>query len=79
MTLNHTTLKNLALQICEAFVPVLLNVNLSSNQTLLLTFMLYVKILDDSINSGTSSVRGYLPLIRKNYVTVLISMVLQFM
>ena len=76
MTLNHTTLKNLTLQIFEAFVPVLLNVNLSLNQTLLLTFMLYVKILDDSINSGTSSVRGYLPLIRKSYVTVLISIVL---
>ena len=33
---------NLALQIFEAFVPILLNVNLSLNQTLL-TFLLYVK------------------------------------
>ena len=32
---------NVALQIFEAFVPVLLNVNLSLNQTVL-TFLLYV-------------------------------------
>ena len=33
---------NLASEIFEAFVPILLNVNLSLNQTLL-TFLLYVK------------------------------------
>ena len=42
ITLNHTTLSNLALRIFEAFVPILLNVNLSLNQTLL-TFLLYVR------------------------------------
>ena len=42
ITVNHTTLWNLALQILEAFIPILLNVNLSLNQTLL-TFLLYVR------------------------------------
>ena len=41
ITLNHKTLQNLALPIFEAFVPVLLNLNLSLNQTLL-TILLYV-------------------------------------
>ena len=40
--LNCTTLKILALQIFKAFVPILLIVNLSLNQTLL-TFLLCVR------------------------------------
>ena len=39
--------------------------NLSLNQTLL-TFLLCETNLDDSIDSGNFSVRGYLPLIRKD-------------
>ena len=39
---NHTSLYNLYLQISEYFVPILLNANLSLNETLL-TFLLYVK------------------------------------
>ena len=42
MTLNHTTLYNLVSHIFEAFIPILLNMNLSLNQTLL-TFLLYVR------------------------------------
>ena len=42
--------------------------NLSLNQTLL-TYLLYVKNLDDSIDSGSFSVRGYLPLIQKDSIT----------
>ena len=40
--LNHTTLQNLALQIFEVFIQILLNVNLSLNQTFLRLF-LYVR------------------------------------
>ena len=40
--LNHTTLKNLALRIFEAFIRILLIANLSLNHTLL-TFLLCVK------------------------------------
>ena len=40
--MNHTTLLNLALQIFQAFVPILLNVNLSLNEALL-TFLLSVR------------------------------------
>ena len=42
ITLNHSTLLNFALQIFEAFIQILLNVNLSLNKTLL-TFWLYVR------------------------------------
>ena len=42
ITLNHPTLLNFALQIFEAFIQILLNVNLSLNKTLL-TFWLYVR------------------------------------
>ena len=42
--------------------------NLSLNQTLL-TFLLCEANLDDSIDSGNFSVRGYLPLIRKDSST----------
>ena len=45
-----------------------MNVNLSLNQTLL-TFFLCETILDDSIDSSNFSVRGYLPLIRKDFIT----------
>ena len=37
--LNRTTLSSLALQICEAFVQIVLIVNLSLNQTLLTSFL----------------------------------------
>ena len=40
--MNHTALENLALRIFETFVRILLNVNLSLNQTLL-TFLLCVR------------------------------------
>ena len=46
----------------------MLNVNLSLSQTLL-TFLLYMRHLDDSIDSGSFSVRGYLLLIQKDSVT----------
>ena len=42
ITLNYLTLSSLALQLFEAFVQILLIVNLSMNQTLL-TFLLYVR------------------------------------
>ena len=44
--------------------------NFSLNQTVL-TFLLYVRqtCLDDSIDSGNFSVRGYIPLIRKDSIT----------
>ena len=50
--LNHTTLQSLALQIFEAVIRILLIVDLS--------------LMDDSIGSGNFSVRGYLPIIRKD-------------
>ena len=46
----------------------MLIVNLSLNQ-ILVTFLLYETNLDDSIDSGNFSVRGYLPLIRKDSST----------
>ena len=53
----------------EDFVSILLNVNLSLNQSLL-TFLLCVRQnLDDSIDSRNFSVRGYLPLIWNDSVT----------
>ena len=53
----------------EAFFWILLIVNLSLNQTIL-TFLLCVETnLDDSVDSGNFSVRGYLPLIRKDSST----------
>ena len=61
ITLNHTILKNLALRILETFVWILLNANLSLNQTLLAS-------LDDSIDSGKFSVRVYFPLIWKDSI-----------
>ena len=42
----------------EAFVRIFLIVNLFLNQTLL-TFLLYVKHLDDSLDSGYFSVMDY--------------------
>ena len=52
----------------EAFVRILLIPNVSLNQTHL-TFLLRVRHLDDLIDSGNFSVRGYLPLIRKDSST----------
>ena len=51
-----------ALQIFEAFIRILLNVNLSLNQT-------FKTNLADSIDSGNFSIRGYLPLIQKDSST----------
>ena len=57
---NQTALrKPITLQIFEVFVQILLNVNLSLNQTLL-TFLHH---LNDFIDSGNFSVMGHLPLI----------------
>ena len=57
---NQTALREqITLQIFEVFVQILLNVNLSLNQTLL-TFL---HQLNDFIDSGNFSVMGYLPLI----------------
>ena len=66
--LNCSTLKSLALQIFEAFIQILLIANLSLNKTLL-TFLLCETNLDDSIDPGNFSVRGYLPLIPKDSST----------
>ena len=45
-----------------------MNMNLSLNQTLL-TFVLCQTNLDDSIDSGNFSERGYHPLIQKGSIT----------
>ena len=63
--LNCSTLWSLALQIFEAFIQILLIVDLSLNQTPDI-LALYETNLDDSIDSGNFSVRGYLPLIWKD-------------
>ena len=65
--LNRTSLWSLALWIFETFVCIFLIVNLSLNQTLL-TFLCESN-LDDSIDSGNFSVRGYLCLIRNDSST----------
>ena len=52
----------------EVFVPILLNINLSLNQTLL-TVLLYVRQTWMTLDSGNFSVMGYPPLIRKESVT----------
>ena len=59
------SLPSLALRIFEAFVRILLIVNLSLNQTLL-TLLLCETNLNDSIDFDNFSVRGYLPLIQKD-------------
>ena len=68
ITLNCKTLWSLTLRIFEAFIRILLIVNLSLNQTLL-TFLLCETNLDDSIDSGNFSMRGYIPLIQKDSST----------
>ena len=67
LKLSFTNIWGLALQIFEAFVPALLNVNLSLDQILILA--LCETNLDDSVDSGNFSVTGYLPLIRKDSIT----------
>ena len=52
---------NLILPIFEVFVQILLNMNLSFNQTL-------STYLDDTDDSGNFSVRGYLSLIWRDYI-----------
>ena len=66
--LNHTTLWSLALWIFEALVWILLIVNLSLNNSPDI-LGLCESNLDDSIDSDSFSVRGYLPLIRKSSST----------
>ena len=58
INLNHTTLYNLALPIFEVFDGILLNMNLSSNQTVV-TFLFYGR---------QTWMRGYLPLTWKDSV-----------
>ena len=43
--------------------------NLSLDQTQTYILALCETILDESIDSGNFSVRGYLPLVRKDYIT----------
>ena len=43
--------------------------NLSLNQTQTYILALCETTLDESIDSGNFSVRGYLPLVRKDYIT----------
>ena len=52
----------------EAFIPIVLNLNLSLNQTPDI-FALCETNLGDSINSGNFSVKGYLTLIQKHSST----------
>ena len=67
--LNHATLQILALLIFEAFVRIFVDCEsfLESNSPDILA--LCETNLDDSIDSGNFSVRGYLPLIRKDSST----------
>ena len=66
ISLNHITLKNLAVTIFEIFVRISLNVNFFLNLALL---ALCETNLDDSIDSGNFSISVYLPLIRKGSIT----------
>ena len=63
---------NLALPIFEVFVHIFLNMNLSLNQTLL-TFLLYVRQTLITQLILAISVWDYLPLIRKDSVTLIYS------
>ena len=65
ITLNHTTLSNLALPKLEVFVQISLNVNLSLDQTLL-AFLFYVR---QPWMTQLILARGYLLLIQKDSVT----------
>ena len=60
------TLWSLALRVFEAYVRILLIANLSVNQTPDILVLCDAN-LDDSLDSGNFSVRGYLPLIRKDF------------
>ena len=57
------------LQIFGVFVQVLLNMNISLIQNSPDILALCETNLDDSIDSGNFSLRGYLPLIRKDSIT----------
>ena len=57
---------NLTLQMFEVFVRILLNVNLSLNQTSPDILALFETNLDDSIDSGSFSLTVYLSLIRRD-------------
>ena len=66
-------LLNLALPIFEVFIQILLNGNLSLNQTLLTFLRHYITLcetnLDDTTDSGNFSVKDYLSIIQKDSVT----------
>ena len=66
--MNHTTLWNLTLQIFEAFVQILFIMNLSLIHSPDILALCEIN-MEDSIDSGNLSVRGYLPLIRKESTT----------
>ena len=61
--LNYTILYTLPLQIFETFVQILLIMNLSFESNSPDILALCETNLDDFIDSGNFSVRGYLPLI----------------
>ena len=66
--MNHTTLWNLTLQIFGAFVQILFIMNLSLIHSPDILALCEIN-MEDSIDSGNLSVRGYLPLIRKESTT----------
>ena len=69
ITLNHTTLRNIALPKFEVFIRISLDMNLFLNLALL-TFLLFDETdLDDSIDSGNLYERGYRPLIQNDSIT----------
>ena len=69
-TLNSLYSQNLALPIFKVLVQILLNVNLSLNQTLWYSFP-YVRQTFDSNNSGNFSITGYILSIPKDSVTLM--------
>ena len=84
VTLNHTTFYNLVLQIFDAFIPILLNVNLSLNQHsrinfswTFLTFLLYVQTWMTQLIPAIS-LWGVI-FFQSKKILLLICMVLQFM
>ena len=72
---SHSYLK-LSFTNIHGFIRIFLNVNLSFNQLLINSpdiLALREANLDDSIDSGNFSVGGYLPLIRKDSITLSMS------
>ena len=75
INLNHKTLWNLALPIFEVFVRISLNVNLFFNHFPDIPALCDTN-LDDSIDSGNFTVRGYLSLLQKDSITHMHGLVL---